>query len=60
MHASKGGPRNAGTICFQEKWFEGDKFPRHVMRECGSVREGVLMHNKAGVLPILFLPSCVG
>ncbi|RMJ22803.1 hypothetical protein PHISP_06325 [Aspergillus sp. HF37] len=46
VHASKGGPRNAGTICFQEKWFEGDKFPRHVMRECGSVREGVLMHNK--------------
>ncbi|KAJ5180248.1 hypothetical protein N7492_003458 [Penicillium capsulatum] len=35
----------AGTICFQEKWWRGPKFPRHVMRDCESTR-GVLMHNK--------------
>ncbi|KAJ5092360.1 hypothetical protein NUU61_007230 [Penicillium alfredii] len=35
----------AGTICFQSKWWEGEKFPRHVMRDCESER-GVLMHNK--------------
>ncbi|RJE25678.1 tyrosyl-DNA phosphodiesterase domain-containing protein [Aspergillus sclerotialis] len=43
---SKGGPRNAGTICFQEKWYEGAKFPRHVLRECRSQRPALLMHNK--------------
>ncbi|OKL56771.1 hypothetical protein UA08_07925 [Talaromyces atroroseus] len=30
---SKGGYRNAGTICFQEKWFDGPKFPRHVLHD---------------------------
>lgn len=37
---------NAGTICFQEKWFLGPRFPKSVMRDCVSRREGILMHNK--------------
>ncbi|KAL1964231.1 hypothetical protein VTN77DRAFT_7189 [Rasamsonia byssochlamydoides] len=43
---SKGGPMSAGTICFQAKWYAGPKFPRHVLRDCISRREGLLMHNK--------------
>ncbi|KAL1982854.1 hypothetical protein VTN96DRAFT_854 [Rasamsonia emersonii] len=43
---SKGGPMNAGTICFQSKWYAGPKFPRHVLRDCISRRDGLLMHNK--------------
>ncbi|KAL1972509.1 hypothetical protein VTN31DRAFT_6923 [Thermomyces dupontii] len=46
VHRSKGGPMNAGTICFQEKWFLGPRFPKSVMRDCVSRREGILMHNK--------------
>ncbi|PYI10788.1 phospholipase D/nuclease [Aspergillus sclerotiicarbonarius CBS 121057] len=29
--SSKGGPRFAGTICFQSKWYESEKFPRHIL-----------------------------
>ncbi|KAJ5613043.1 hypothetical protein N7510_006237 [Penicillium lagena] len=36
----------AGTICFQSRWWQGAKFPRHVMRDCESERGSVLMHNK--------------
>ncbi|KAL5339681.1 tyrosyl-DNA phosphodiesterase-domain-containing protein [Aspergillus crustosus] len=43
---SKGGPNSAGTICFQKKWFENGKFPRGLLRDCASVREGLVMHNK--------------
>ncbi|KAL4803330.1 tyrosyl-DNA phosphodiesterase-domain-containing protein [Aspergillus unguis] len=43
---SKGGPDSAGTICFQEKYFENGKFPKHVLRDCVSTREGMIMHNK--------------
>ncbi|KAI9934072.1 hypothetical protein MW887_005145 [Aspergillus wentii] len=43
---TKGGPRNAGTICFQSKWYEGAKFPRHVLRDCETRRDRLLMHNK--------------
>ncbi|CRG88779.1 hypothetical protein PISL3812_05814 [Talaromyces islandicus] len=46
VNQSRGGPQCAGTICFQEKWFNGPKFPRHVLHDCISQREGVLMHNK--------------
>ncbi|PYH48209.1 uncharacterized protein BP01DRAFT_354054 [Aspergillus saccharolyticus JOP 1030-1] len=44
--SSKGGPNCAGTICFQSKWYDGDNFPRHVLRDCQSRRQGLLMHNK--------------
>ncbi|KAL2871322.1 uncharacterized protein BJX67DRAFT_341980 [Aspergillus lucknowensis] len=43
---SKGGPNAAGTICFQSRWFENGKFPAHVLRDCVSVRQGLVMHNK--------------
>ncbi|KAL9100984.1 MAG: hypothetical protein Q9163_003706 [Psora crenata] len=36
----------AGTICIQSKYYENPKFPRLLMRDCQSVRRGVLMHNK--------------
>ncbi|KAI2923434.1 hypothetical protein CBS147320_7141 [Aspergillus niger] len=43
---SKGGPRCAGTVCFQSKWYNGENFPRHILRDCESQRKGLLMHNK--------------
>ncbi|PLB49439.1 putative tyrosyl-DNA phosphodiesterase [Aspergillus steynii IBT 23096] len=46
IKASRGGPQNAGTICFSSKWYEGPKFPRQVLRDCESKRFGLLMHNK--------------
>ncbi|KAL4927449.1 uncharacterized protein BDV17DRAFT_282549 [Aspergillus undulatus] len=46
IHRSKGGPNSAGTICFQDKWLDNGKFPKHVLRDCVSAREGLLMHNK--------------
>lgn len=52
---SKGGPMNAGTICFQSKWYAGPKFPRHVLRDCISRRDGLLMHNKVGALILALL-----
>lgn len=38
--------QGAGTICFQAKWWQADTFPRDVLRDCRSVRPGVLMHSK--------------
>jgi Tyrosyl-DNA phosphodiesterase len=46
VRASTGGPDSAGTICFQEKWWNGAKFPRGNMHDCVSRRTGLLMHNK--------------
>ncbi|KAK7895065.1 hypothetical protein LTR67_005804 [Exophiala xenobiotica] len=46
VRQSKGGPRNAGTICFSNKWWAQGTFPRSNMRDCVSSREGMLMHNK--------------
>ena len=37
---------SAGTICFQSKWYDLPSFPREIMRDCKSVRSGMLMHNK--------------
>lgn len=48
VRASTGGPDSAGTICFQEKWWNGAKFPRSNMQDCVSRRTGLLMHNKVG------------
>jgi hypothetical protein len=45
--SSIGGTDSAGTICFQRRWWENTaKFPQKNMRDCISVRKGVLMHNK--------------
>ncbi|KAL8718487.1 MAG: hypothetical protein Q9181_008193 [Wetmoreana brouardii] len=46
VKASTGGPENAGTICFQSKWWNSPSFPKKVMRDCISQRRGLLMHNK--------------
>jgi hypothetical protein len=46
VRASTGGPDSAGTICFQEKWWNSAKFPRRNMQDCVSRRTGLLMHNK--------------
>ena len=37
---------SAGTICFQSRWYNSPSFPREIMRDCKSVRPGMLMHNK--------------
>jgi hypothetical protein len=42
---------SAGTICFQSKWYNMTNFPKAVLRDCKSVRPGMLMHNKAGRFP---------
>jgi hypothetical protein len=52
VRASTGGPDSAGTICFQEKWWNSAKFPRRNMQDCVSRRAGLLMHNKVSVLPV--------
>ena len=46
VKASKAGPGGAGTVCFQEDWWHKTTFPRDIMRDCISVRPGMLMHNK--------------
>ncbi|KAK2867832.1 hypothetical protein FQN49_003430 [Arthroderma sp. PD_2] len=46
VRESRGGVSGAGTLCFMSKWYNSASFPRHVMRNNRSVREGVLMHSK--------------
>ncbi|KAL2382387.1 hypothetical protein RJZ90_003304 [Blastomyces dermatitidis] len=46
VRKSKGGAENAGTICFQSKWYNSATFPKDIMRDNISRREGLLMHNK--------------
>ena len=36
----------AGTICFQEKWWNSNTFPQQIMRDCVNNRRGLLMHSK--------------
>ena len=43
---SRGGVDAGGTVCFQPKWYNAPTFPRHLLRDCTSRREGMLMHNK--------------
>ncbi|KAH8879396.1 phospholipase D/nuclease [Thozetella sp. PMI_491] len=43
---SKGGTNGAGTICFQSKWWKAPTFPHRILRDCKSVRAGLLMHSK--------------
>ena len=50
--SSKGGIDNAGTICFQRKWYCSKNFPSELMRDCKSVRKGLLMHNKVSYMNI--------
>ncbi|KIW15249.1 hypothetical protein PV08_05294 [Exophiala spinifera] len=46
VRTSKGGMQNAGTICFSGKWWAQQSFPQSNLRDCISLREGLLMHNK--------------
>ncbi|KAL8995069.1 MAG: hypothetical protein Q9169_005138 [Polycauliona sp. 2 TL-2023] len=46
VRASTGGSNNGGTICFQSKWWNAATFPRELLRDCRSRRDGMLMHNK--------------
>ena len=48
---STGGTDCGGTICFQSKWFRSPEFPSEMMRDCKSVRRGLLMHNKVRSCP---------
>ena len=43
---SKGGVECGGPICFSSRWYNAPSFPQKVLRDCKSVREGLLMHNK--------------
>ena len=45
---------SAGTICFQSKWYNSPTFPRDILRDCKSVRSGMLMHNKVWCKPSIF------
>ncbi|KAL9112685.1 MAG: hypothetical protein Q9227_002988 [Pyrenula ochraceoflavens] len=46
VESSKGGADSAGTICFQKHWWNKPDFPRHIMKDCISRRDRLLMHNK--------------
>ncbi|KAA8913161.1 tyrosyl-DNA phosphodiesterase domain protein [Sphaerosporella brunnea] len=46
VHSSQGGERCAGTICFQRQWWNAPTFPKTLLRDTKSVRQGTLMHNK--------------
>ncbi|TVY49909.1 Tyrosyl-DNA phosphodiesterase [Lachnellula occidentalis] len=43
---SRGGKGAGGTICFQSNWYDSDSFPRSLLRDSKSQRNGLLMHNK--------------
>ena len=45
--SSTGGPHCAGTICFQQQYYESPFFEKGILRDCKSRRGGMLMHNKA-------------
>ena len=48
---------SAGTICFRSNWYNSPSFPREVLRDCKSVRPGMLMHNKVQSNAVLFISS---
>ncbi|KAI2639529.1 phospholipase D/nuclease [Hypomontagnella submonticulosa] len=43
---SRGGKDAAGTICTQSKWWDSATFPRELIRDCKSIRPGLLTHSK--------------
>ena len=38
--------QGGGTICLSSKFYDAVTFPRSLMRDCRSQRQGLLMHNK--------------
>jgi hypothetical protein len=53
VRLSHGGPENGGTVCFQRKWWEDESFPKRLVRDCTSVRSGLLMHSKVSGTPFI-------
>ena len=53
---STGGKNCGGTICVQKKVYYVSTFPNELLRDCKSVRNGMLMHNK---VRSPFLPSAL-
>ncbi|KAG6991123.1 hypothetical protein G7Y79_00057g091050 [Physcia stellaris] len=43
---STGGKDCGGTVCVQSKGYYASTFPKELLRDCKSVRNGMLMHNK--------------
>jgi Tyrosyl-DNA phosphodiesterase len=46
VESSLGGPDAAGTICLRESWYRKSTFPRDVLRDHISTRQGLLSHSK--------------
>ncbi|KAK7539252.1 tyrosyl-DNA phosphodiesterase-domain-containing protein [Phyllosticta citricarpa] len=46
IESSRGGPNAAGTITLAKKFYDAPTFPKEVMHDHKSTREGVLSHNK--------------
>jgi hypothetical protein len=46
VKASTGGTDNAGTICLDANYWNNSSFPRHMLRDYRSTRQGLLSHNK--------------
>ena len=46
VRSSRGGPVSGGTICFHPGRYNATTFPRELLRDCKSNRNGLLMHNK--------------
>ncbi|KAK9446961.1 tyrosyl-DNA phosphodiesterase-domain-containing protein [Limtongia smithiae] len=44
--ACKGGLGSAGTICFNRSFWTRPAFPKEIVRDAKSVRDGCLMHDK--------------
>ena len=50
---SRGGPACGGVICFSSKWYTASNFPQEVLRDCKSMRQGMLMHNKVCLIGLV-------
>ena len=48
--ASRGGVGCGGPICFSPRWYNASSFPRQILRDCKSTRQGLLMHNKVSLV----------
>lgn len=46
VESSLGGLGAGGTICFQSRWWSSNHFLQHIIRDCKSRRQGMLMHSK--------------
>jgi hypothetical protein len=46
VESSLGGTDSAGTICLREDWYRKGTFPKDVLRDHLSTRQGLLSHSK--------------